>query len=38
EISARASALETLLINQADGAAVRAALDALIGDIERMLA
>jgi HPt (histidine-containing phosphotransfer) domain-containing protein len=38
EISARASALETLLIEQADGATVRAGLDALIGEIERTLA
>ncbi|WP_245430045.1 Hpt domain-containing protein [Mesorhizobium sp. WSM3859] len=38
EISARASALETLLIEQADGSTVRAGLDALIGEIERTLA
>ncbi|CDX46250.1 conserved hypothetical protein [Mesorhizobium plurifarium] len=38
EISARASALETLLIEQADGASVRAALDGLIAEIERTLA
>ncbi|WP_281405629.1 MULTISPECIES: Hpt domain-containing protein [unclassified Mesorhizobium] len=37
EISARASVLETLLIEQADGASVRAALDALIAEIERTL-
>ncbi|CDX35106.1 conserved hypothetical protein [Mesorhizobium sp. ORS 3359] len=38
EISARASALETLLVEQADGGSVRAALDALIQEIERTLA
>ncbi|TIV66289.1 MAG: histidine phosphotransferase [Mesorhizobium sp.] len=38
EISARASELETLLIEQADGGSVRAALDALIAEIERTLA
>ncbi|MBZ9658693.1 Hpt domain-containing protein [Mesorhizobium sp. ESP-6-4] len=38
EISARASTLETLLIEQADGASMRAALDALIAEIERTLA
>ena len=38
EISARASALETLFVEQADGGAVRAALDALIEEIERTLA
>lgn len=38
EISARASALETLLIEQADGGAVRAALDALIAEVELALA
>jgi HPt (histidine-containing phosphotransfer) domain-containing protein len=38
EISARASALETLLVEQADGGAVRAGLDALIAEIERTLA
>lgn len=38
EISALASALETLLIEQADDATVRAGLDALIEEIERMLA
>ncbi|WP_246673498.1 Hpt domain-containing protein [Mesorhizobium sp. B2-9-1] len=32
EISARASVLETLLVEQADGASVRAALDAGSGD------
>lgn len=37
EISARASALETLLVEQADGGAVGAALDALIAEIERTL-
>ncbi|RRH92093.1 histidine phosphotransferase [Mesorhizobium tamadayense] len=37
EISARASALEALLVEQADGATVRAALDALIAEIERTL-
>ncbi|WP_245273621.1 Hpt domain-containing protein [Mesorhizobium sp. WSM3224] len=34
EISARASALETLLIDQSDGGAGRTALDALIAEIE----
>ncbi|RWD60538.1 MAG: histidine phosphotransferase [Mesorhizobium sp.] len=38
EISVRASELETLLIEQADGGSVRAALDALIAEIERTLA
>jgi len=38
EISARASVLETLLIEQADGGSVRAALDGLIAEIERTLA
>ncbi|PBB31200.1 histidine phosphotransferase [Mesorhizobium sp. WSM3868] len=38
EISVRASALETLLIEQAEGGDVRAALDALIAEIERTLA
>lgn len=38
EISARASELETLLLEQADGGSVRAALDALIAEIERTLA
>ncbi|WP_312891276.1 Hpt domain-containing protein [Mesorhizobium silamurunense] len=38
KISARASALETLLLEQADDGAVRAALDALIAEIERTLA
>ncbi|WP_245429393.1 Hpt domain-containing protein [Mesorhizobium sp. WSM3860] len=38
EISARASELETLLVEQADGGDVRAALDALIAEIERTLA
>ncbi|RVD57224.1 histidine phosphotransferase [Mesorhizobium sp. M2D.F.Ca.ET.185.01.1.1] len=37
DISARASALETLLVEQADGGTVRAALDALITEIERTL-
>ncbi|RAZ92925.1 histidine phosphotransferase [Mesorhizobium hawassense] len=37
EISARASALETLLVEQADGGTVRTALDALIAEIERTL-
>lgn len=37
QISARASALETLLIEQADDVAARAALDALITEIERTL-
>ena len=37
EISARASALETLLVEQADEGAARAALDALIVEIERTL-
>ena len=37
EISARASALETLLIEQADDKAARAALDVLIAEIERTL-
>ncbi|PBB18982.1 hypothetical protein CK219_16870 [Mesorhizobium sp. WSM4313] len=37
-ISGRAPVLETLLIEQADGASVRAALDALIAEIERALA
>ncbi|RWB73377.1 MAG: histidine phosphotransferase [Mesorhizobium sp.] len=37
EISARASALETLLVEQADGGTVRAALEALIVEIERTL-
>ncbi|WP_281407682.1 Hpt domain-containing protein [Mesorhizobium sp. B2-4-6] len=38
EISTWASALETLLIEQAEDGAVRAALDALIAEIERTLA
>ncbi|MBZ9816811.1 Hpt domain-containing protein [Mesorhizobium sp. CA7] len=38
EISARAPVLETLLIEQVDGGAVRAALDGLIAEIERTLA
>ncbi|RWA70659.1 MAG: histidine phosphotransferase [Mesorhizobium sp.] len=38
EISARASVLETLLVEQADGGSVRAALDTLIAEIERTLA
>jgi hypothetical protein len=33
----RASALETLLTEQADGGAVGAALDALITEVERTL-
>jgi len=37
EISARASALETLLVEQADDGAARTALDALIAEIERTL-
>ncbi|RWA60337.1 MAG: histidine phosphotransferase [Mesorhizobium sp.] len=37
EISAKASALETLLTEQADGGAVGAALDALIVEVERTL-
>ncbi|WP_246671100.1 MULTISPECIES: Hpt domain-containing protein [unclassified Mesorhizobium] len=37
EISARASALETLLIEQADDGASHVALDALITEIERTL-
>ncbi|WP_244672835.1 Hpt domain-containing protein [Mesorhizobium sp. 131-2-1] len=37
QISARASALETLLVEQADGGAIGAALDALIAEIERAL-
>ncbi|MER8692073.1 Hpt domain-containing protein [Mesorhizobium opportunistum] len=37
EISVRASALETLLIEQANDGAARAALDALITEIERTL-
>ena len=36
-ISTRASALETLLVEQADGGTVRVALDALIVEIERTL-
>ncbi|PBB96159.1 histidine phosphotransferase [Mesorhizobium sp. WSM3862] len=38
EISVRASALETLLIEQAESGDVRAALDALVAEIERTLA
>ncbi|RWD18938.1 MAG: histidine phosphotransferase, partial [Mesorhizobium sp.] len=37
EISAKAAALETLLVEQADGGAIDAALDALIAEIERTL-
>ncbi|WP_308642620.1 Hpt domain-containing protein [Mesorhizobium sp. GbtcB19] len=37
DISARASALETLLVEQADERAARTALDALIAEIERTL-
>ncbi|MER8913011.1 Hpt domain-containing protein [Mesorhizobium sp. M0761] len=37
EISVRASALETLLIGQADDGAAHTALDALITEIERTL-
>ncbi len=37
EISVRASALEALLIEQADDGATHTALDALITEIERML-
>ena len=37
EISVRASALETLLVEQADGGAIGTALDALIAEIERAL-
>lgn len=37
EVSARASALETLLVEQADGGAIGGALDALIAEIERTL-
>lgn len=37
EISVRASALETLLIEQADDGAAHIALDALITEIERTL-
>lgn len=37
EISARASALETLLIEKGDEAAAEAALDALVAEIERTL-
>ncbi|EHH09629.1 Hpt domain-containing protein [Mesorhizobium amorphae] len=37
EISARASALETLLVDQEDASAIGAALDALIAEIERAL-
>ncbi|WP_246800793.1 Hpt domain-containing protein [Mesorhizobium amorphae] len=37
EISARASALETLLVEQAEAGAAAAALDALIAEIERTL-
>ncbi|RWF25640.1 MAG: histidine phosphotransferase [Mesorhizobium sp.] len=37
EISAKASALEMLLTEQADGGAVGAALDALIAEVERTL-
>ncbi|WP_292588082.1 Hpt domain-containing protein [Mesorhizobium sp.] len=38
EISARGCTLETLLVEQADGGSVHAALDALITEIERTLA
>jgi HPt (histidine-containing phosphotransfer) domain-containing protein len=38
EISARASTLEMLLVEQADGGSVRAALEALIEEIGRTLA
>ncbi|TIR95792.1 MAG: histidine phosphotransferase, partial [Mesorhizobium sp.] len=38
EISVRASELETLLIEQAESGDVRAALDALIAEIQRTLA
>ncbi|TIW08077.1 MAG: Hpt domain-containing protein [Mesorhizobium sp.] len=37
EISAKAAALETPLVEQADGGAIDAALDALIAEIERTL-
>ncbi|MER9133551.1 Hpt domain-containing protein [Mesorhizobium sp. M0768] len=37
EISARASALETLLIEKGNEAAAEAALDALVAEIERTL-
>ncbi|OWK19754.1 histidine phosphotransferase [Mesorhizobium amorphae CCBAU 01583] len=37
EISARASALETLLVEQEDAGATQATLDALIAEIERTL-